>query len=83
MVPIKIPTANVAKIVRVYAQRLALKRTQRALARESISFLLKKRKLHYTVGWPGIKHATYWLRRGKGDWGNEGRLQIADLRLQN
>ena len=35
------PTVKVARIVKVYAQRLALKRTQKALARESISFLLK------------------------------------------
>jgi hypothetical protein len=36
-VPIRIPTASVARIVKVYAQRLALRRTQKALSRESIS----------------------------------------------
>src|ERR1700675_1683212 len=49
IVPTRMPTVSVAKIVRVYAQRLALKRTQKALSRESISFLLKIRGLpHYT-----------------------------------
>src|ERR1700687_2797492 len=36
-VPIRIPTVSVARIVKVYAQRLGLRRTQKALARESIS----------------------------------------------
>src|SRR5450759_3262770 len=40
-VPIRIPTVSVARIVKVYAQRLALRRTQKALSRESISYLLK------------------------------------------
>ena len=48
-VPTRMPTDSVAKIVRVYGQRLALKRTQKALARESIAFLLKISALpHYT-----------------------------------
>src|SRR5271155_4415183 len=41
MVPIRIPTASVARIVKAYAQRLALRRTQKALSRESISYLLR------------------------------------------
>src|SRR5207253_9359597 len=36
MVPIRIPMVSVTRIVRVYARRLAFKRTQKALARWSI-----------------------------------------------
>src|ERR1700685_8084 len=43
-VPIKIPTASVARIAHVYAQRLALRRTQKAPSRESIDYLLNLSK---------------------------------------
>src|ERR1700720_638125 len=42
MVPIRMPMVNVTRIVRVYARRLAFKRTQKALARWSIVNFLQK-----------------------------------------
>src|ERR1035438_10388011 len=51
-VPIRIPTVSVARIVKVYAHRLALRRAQKALSRESISFLLKLPIYYYTFA-PG------------------------------
>src|ERR1039458_1719435 len=48
------PTVSVTRIVKVYAQRLALRRTQKALSRESISYLLK------------LSNFLLYLRPGQG-----------------
>src|ERR1700680_2642398 len=59
-VPIRIPTVSVARMVKVEAQRLALRRAQKALSRESISCLLKTTQFFIipsTVAGVGLKVA--------------------------
>src|SRR4029077_3936401 len=48
-VPIRIPTVRVARIVKVYAQLLALRRAPKGRSRSSISFLLNTAQFFITT----------------------------------
>src|SRR5216683_5252614 len=80
--PIRIPTVSVARIVKVYAQRLALRRTQKALARESISSLLKLPNCLLYLRKQGVQfESRQVIRRRKRSWRYEWQLISEERRL--